>query len=154
MSALILHQEDGRSSFQSSLPPVIKCPNTSEIPSTSGQADRLSAAASRSPADGRAGLARQQLGAGASSRCRTLVEPPDPHPQDQAGSSGAGQGESCSVPPSAASPHIGSGCCTARCGARGGEGQAGGAGPPAPVSVRGVPLETCRKRCPTPLSMN
>lgn len=48
MSALILHQKDGRSSFQSSLPPVIKCPNTSEIPFTSGQADRLSAAASRS----------------------------------------------------------------------------------------------------------
>lgn len=48
MSALILHQEDGSSSLQPSLPPVIKRPNTSEIPFTSGQADRLSAAASRS----------------------------------------------------------------------------------------------------------
>lgn len=48
MSALILHQEDGSSSLQPSLPPVIKRPNTSEIPFTSGQADLLSAAASRS----------------------------------------------------------------------------------------------------------
>lgn len=55
-------------------PPVIKCPNTSKIPFTSVQPDRLSTAASLSQWEKKR-LLRQQLGGrDLGSRCRTLVE--------------------------------------------------------------------------------
>lgn len=89
MSALILHQKDGRSSFQYSLPPVIKCPNTSEIPFTSGQADHLSAAASHSQ-QGEQGWPGSSWEPGQAAGAEHLWSPGVPRPwnQDWVGSSG------------------------------------------------------------------
>lgn len=82
MSALILHQEDGRSSVQPSLPPVIKCPNTSEIPFTSGQADHLSAAAFHSQA-GEQGRPGGSWEPGWAAGAEHLWSPTDLHPRDE-----------------------------------------------------------------------